>query len=56
MRYYPDLSTLPKGVRKNLPLHARVIYMNAFNQAWDEYSDTDKRWAGSSLDETARSR
>ena len=41
MPYYVDLSTLPKGVKDNLPLHARVIYMNAFNNAWEEYRAPD---------------
>jgi cation transport regulator len=42
MPFYADLSTLPKGIKDNLPLHARVIYMNAFNNAWEEYKQPDK--------------
>jgi cation transport regulator len=53
MAYYKDLTTLPKGVKNNLPLHARVIYMNAFNHAWDEYRDEDKRTFVSPREETA---
>lgn len=53
MPYYEDLSALPKGVKDNLPLHARVIYRNAFNNAWDQYRDPDNRFSGSSREETA---
>ena len=53
MSYYPDLSTLPKNVRNSLPLHARVIYMNAYNRAWEEYKDAEKRRIESTREETA---
>jgi len=53
MPYYEDLSALPKGVKDNLPLHARVIYRNAFNNAWDEYRDPDNRFSGSLREATA---
>ena len=36
MPYYSDLSALPNEVRNSLALHARVIYMNAYNHAWED--------------------
>lgn len=53
MSYYQDLSKLPNSVRNSLPLHARVIYMNAYNHAWEEYADAEKRRDDSSREETA---
>ena len=53
MPYYEDLSTLPKGVKNSLPFHARVIYLNAINHAWEAYQDTDHRLTGSSREATA---
>jgi cation transport regulator len=53
MPYYPDLSTLPEDVRNSLPLHARVIYMNTFNHAWEDNQAADKNQAGGSRVDTA---
>ncbi len=53
MPYYEELSALPKGVKDNLPPHARVIYRNAFNNAWDAYRDPGSRYSGSSREATA---
>jgi cation transport regulator len=40
---YKNNSDLPKKVFNNLPEHALDIYREAFNHAWDEYSDPNKR-------------
>ncbi len=53
MPYYLDLNNLPKAVRNHLPLHARAIYLNAFNLAWDEYRDPDNLWSASTREGTA---
>jgi cation transport regulator len=53
MSYYPDLSTLPDDVRKSLPLHARVIYMNAYNSAWDVNKEADRDPLDSAREDTA---
>jgi cation transport regulator len=40
---YEQLSDLPESVRDHLPQHAQEIYRAAFNNAWDQYADPDKR-------------
>jgi cation transport regulator len=40
---YDSISELPDSVRDNLPEGAQEIYKEAFNSAWDEYSDSDDR-------------
>lgn len=50
---YRAISKLPKSVQK-LPVHAKHIYLRAFNNAWEEYSDPAKRKKGSSREVTAR--
>ncbi|MDF2576989.1 MAG: cation transport regulator ChaB [Chlamydiales bacterium] len=40
---YQKTKDLPDSVRNNLPAHAQSIYMEAFNHAWEEYKDPDKR-------------
>lgn len=40
---YKTLTELPEGVTDNLPKHAQEIYMEAFNSAWDQYADPEKR-------------
>jgi cation transport regulator len=42
MSYKTD-EDLPESVRNNLPEHAQHIYREAFNHAWDEYEDPEKR-------------
>ena len=34
---------LPYSVKDNLPSHAQEIYREAFDSAWHEYQDPDKR-------------
>lgn len=50
---YNQINQLPDSVRDNLPKHAQEIYKEAFNNAWDEYKDPNKRRANSSREETA---
>lgn len=50
---YDNRKDLPKSVRDNLPAHAQDIYKEAFNSAWDEYSDPDDRRGDDSREETA---
>ncbi|MAU09782.1 MAG: cation transport regulator ChaB [Anaerolineaceae bacterium] len=50
---YDNRKELPKSVRDNLPAHAQDIYKEAFNSAWDEYSNPDERQGDASREETA---
>ena len=50
---YDNLSDLPASVQDHLPPHAQQIYLSAFNNAWNEYRDSGKRWRDSSREETA---
>ena len=50
---YDRLSDLPDNVRDNLPKHAQEIYREAYNSAWDQYSDPDDRRGDDSREETA---
>lgn len=50
---YKKISDLPESVREHLPKHAQEIYMKAFNNAWEEYADRDKRRDDSSREEVA---
>jgi cation transport regulator len=40
---YPKNNDLPDSVKDNLPQHAQDIYREAFNSAWDQYSDRHDR-------------
>ncbi len=50
---YRNLKDLPEGVRKNLPEHAQEIYLEAFNNAWEEYAKPEDRKGEASREETA---
>lgn len=50
---YTSIAELPDSVRDNLPRHAQEIYRKAFNNAWDEYADPDKRRDDASREEVA---
>lgn len=50
---YKNIDELPDSVKDNLPNHAQEIYMAAFNNAWDEYRDPEKRRNDASREETA---
>ncbi|MCS4308362.1 cation transport regulator [Rheinheimera pacifica] len=50
---YETRSELPDSVKDTLPGHAQDIYQAAFNNAWDEYADPDKRRGDDSREEVA---
>jgi cation transport regulator len=50
---YSKLSELPDAVQETLPRHAQEIYKEAYNSAWDQYSDPEKRKGDASREETA---
>ncbi len=50
---YETNEDLPPRVRNVLPDHAQDIYRAAFNNAWDEYADPEKRRGSESREETA---
>ncbi len=50
---YTMISHLPESVRNVLPSHAQEIYLAAFNNAWSEYKDPQKRTTKESREETA---
>jgi cation transport regulator len=50
---YKSTRDLPDAVRENLPEHAQDIFKEAFNSAWDEYADPDKRRGKESQEEVS---
>jgi cation transport regulator len=50
---YDRNADLPDSVRDNSPDHARTIYREAFNSAFEEYRSAKDRHAGASREETA---
>jgi len=50
---YKSTHDLPDSVRDNLPSHAQEIFKEAFNSAWDEYADPDKRRGKESQEEVS---
>ena len=50
---YHSNAELPDSVKDHLPKHAQDIYREAFNSAWDEYADPEKRRGDASREETA---
>lgn len=50
---YNSTSELPEGVQHVLPQHARDIYKEAFNSAYDEYKNAKGREGGADREETA---
>jgi cation transport regulator len=50
---YARLNDLPDSVRDNLPERAQEIYKEAFNSAWEEYSDPADRRDDASREEIA---
>jgi cation transport regulator len=47
---YKTIGDLPDSIRNHLPEHAQEIYLEAFNHAWEEYSDPKKRRGTESLE------
>lgn len=50
---YQSIQELPNSVRSNLPKHAQEIYKEAFNNAWEQYADSEDRRGNASREETA---
>ena len=50
---YNKISDLPDPVKKNLPKHAQEIYFEAYNNAFEQYAEAEKRRDDSSREETA---
>ena len=50
---YGNDAELPDSVKDNLPNHARDIYREAFNSAWEEYKDGSKRRGKESREDVA---
>lgn len=50
---YDKLSDLPDSVKNSLPKHGQEIYKEAYNSAWDEYSNPKERRDKASREETA---
>ena len=48
---YKTIADLLDSIRNHLPEHAQEIYMEAFNHAWEEYSDPGKRREAASREE-----
>jgi len=40
---YKNTTDLPMSIKNALPAHAQSIYMNAFNNAWNEYKKPKDR-------------
>ncbi len=51
---YKSITDLPEAVRKHLPPHAQEIFLEAFNNAEEEYADPKKRRGESTLEEVTR--
>lgn len=45
---YKTNAELPASVYNHLPEHAQSIYRKAFNAAYEEYKDSEKRRGGAS--------
>jgi cation transport regulator len=50
---YSTIEALPANVKSVLPVHAQVIYKEAFNHAYEEYEDPDERRDNASREEVA---
>ncbi len=51
---YASIDELPKNVAGVLPTHAQEIFVAAFNNAYDEYSNTEDRKQDDDRENTAR--
>lgn len=51
---YKSISSLPDSIKEHLPKHAQEIFMEAFNHAWEQYSDPSKRRGDDSREEVSR--
>lgn len=50
---YDRITELPDSVRDHVPKHGQEIYKKAYNSAWDDYDDPDRRRGNESREETA---
>lgn len=50
---YGTVSELPERARKELPEHAQGIFKEAFNHAWEEYSEPSSRRGNESREAVA---
>lgn len=50
---YKEVDDLPDSVKKNLPPKAKIIYLEAYNSAWEEYKDPEKRRGDDSREEVS---
>jgi cation transport regulator len=50
---YNSVQELPESVQDHLPRHAQEIYKEAFNSAWEQYADPEKRRDDASREEVA---
>lgn len=50
---YESVKDLPESVRNVLPEHAQHIYLEAYNNAWEQYKAPEKRKLGGTREETA---
>jgi cation transport regulator len=50
---YDSIQELPDSVKSSLPKHAQEIYKEAYNSAWDDFSDPEDRRGDQSREEVA---
>ena len=50
---YKTASSLPESIQNVLPLNAQKIYMEVYNNAWQNYASPSKRKGAAFREETA---
>lgn len=50
---YKSINDLLDSVKNHLPKEAQEIYLKAFNSAWEEYQDANKRRTDEGLEEVS---
>lgn len=50
---YQSIHDLPDSVQNNLPKHAQEIYKEAYNSAFQQYKDPEKRRDSATREETS---
>jgi cation transport regulator len=50
---YNNIKDLPDNIQNVLPKHAKEIYLKAFNHAWEEYENPEKRKTDESREEVS---
>jgi len=50
---YQTIGELPDCVRNDLPQRVQVLYLKAFNCAWDQYAGASSRRGNETREETA---